>query len=104
MRAMVYHGKEDVRVEQVADPGIEESTDAVVRITHSAICGSDLWFYRGFEEWEPGWRLGHEFIGVVEDVGTDVSTVRKGDRVIAPFAFSDGTCEFCRAGLPTSCL
>ena len=103
MKATVYRGKEDVRVEQVADPSIEERSDAIVRITHSAICGSDLWFYRGYEDWEPGWRLGHEFIGVVEDVGADVVTVKKGDRVIAPFAFSDGTCEFCRAGLPTSC-
>ncbi|MGI9657897.1 MAG: zinc-binding dehydrogenase [Gaiellaceae bacterium] len=103
MKATIYRGKEDVRVEEVADPNIEDGGDAIVRITHSAICGSDLWFYRGYEDWEPGWRLGHEFIGVVEDVGADVATVKKGDRVIAPFAFSDGTCEFCRAGLPTSC-
>ena len=103
MRATVYRGKEDVRVEEVADPRIETDTDAVVRITHAAICGSDLWFYRGFEDWEPGWRLGHEFIGVVEEAGAEVTSVRKGDRVIAPFAFADGTCEFCRGGLPTSC-
>lgn len=103
MRATVYRGKEDVRVENVDDPRIEDASDAIVRITHAAICGSDLWFYRGYEDWEPGWRLGHEFIGVVEDIGADVASVKKGDRVIAPFAFSDGTCEFCRGGLPTSC-
>jgi threonine dehydrogenase-like Zn-dependent dehydrogenase len=103
VRATIYRGEEDVRIEDVDDPRIEASTDAIVRITHGAICGSDLWFYRGYEDWEPGWRLGHEFIGVVEDVGDGVNTVKKGDRVIAPFAFSDGTCEFCRSGLPTSC-
>ena len=103
MKATVYRGKEDVRIEDVDDARIDERSDAVVRITHSAICGSDLWFYRGIEEWEPGWLLGHEFMGVVEDVGADVTSVKKGDRVIAPFAFSDGTCEYCRAGLPTSC-
>ncbi|HVC80709.1 MAG TPA: zinc-dependent alcohol dehydrogenase family protein [Chloroflexota bacterium] len=104
MRAAVFHGAGDIRVEQVPDPRIEEPTDAVVRITHAAICGSDLWPYRGFNPWQAGWRIGHEWLGVVEDVGTAVDTVRRGDWVLAPFSFSDGTCEFCRRGLQSSCV
>jgi threonine dehydrogenase-like Zn-dependent dehydrogenase len=104
MRATVFHAKGDVRVEQVPDPTLHQPTDALVRITHACICGSDLWFYRGIEAWESGWRCGHEWMGVVEAVGDEVRTVKKGDRVIAPFAFSDGTCEFCRKGVFTSCI
>jgi threonine dehydrogenase-like Zn-dependent dehydrogenase len=100
----VFHGKGDIRIEDVPDPGIQQPGDALVRITHAAICGSDLWFYRGIWDWKPGYRTGHEFVGVVEAVGDDVRTVRPGDRVIAPFVFSDGTCEFCQKGLQTSCL
>ena len=103
MRASVFHGKGDVRIEDVTDPRVEQPTDAVVRITHAAVCGSDLWFYRGVWDWKPGYRTGHEFIGVVEAAGAEVHTVKPGDRVIAPFVFSDGTCEFCRKGLQTSC-
>ena len=103
MRATVFHAKGDVRVENVPDPSIQQPTDAIVRVTHACICGSDLWFYRGVSKWEPGWRTGHEFMGIVEDVGTGVRTLKKGDRVIAPFAFSDGECEFCHKGLYTSC-
>lgn len=76
--------------------------DAIVRVTHSAICGSDLWFYRGITEMTPGERTGHEFVGVVEEVGSDVRDFRRGDSVIAPFVMSDGTCEFCHDGLQTS--
>jgi threonine dehydrogenase-like Zn-dependent dehydrogenase len=104
MRASVFHGKGDIRIEQVPDPRIEQPTDALVRITHAAICGSDLWFYRGVWDWKPGYRTGHEFVGVVEAVGADLRTVQQGDRVIVPFVFSDGTCEFCRKGLQTSCI
>jgi threonine dehydrogenase-like Zn-dependent dehydrogenase len=104
MKATVYHGPRDVRVENVPDPVIVEPQDAIVRITRAAICGSDLWFYRGVTELSPGDRTGHEFVGVVQEVGGDVRSVRAGDAVIAPFAWSDGTCEFCRAGLQTSCL
>jgi threonine dehydrogenase-like Zn-dependent dehydrogenase len=104
MRATVYYAPGDVRVENVPDPAIEQSSDAIVRITHACICGSDLWFYRGLEDWQPGWRTGHEWMGIVEEVGSDVRTLKKGDRVLAPFAFSDGSCEFCGKGLPTSCL
>jgi threonine dehydrogenase-like Zn-dependent dehydrogenase len=103
MKATVYHGARDVRLERVGDPVLREPSDAIVRVTHAAICGSDLWFYRGVTQWEPGDRTGHEFIGIVEEVGSDVRTVKPGDFVIAPFVSSDGTCEYCHAGLQTSC-
>lgn len=104
MKATVYHGARDVRLETVPDPILREPTDAIVRVTQAAICGSDLWFYRGVTQWTPGDRTGHEFIGVVEAVGSEVRGVVPGDRVIAPFVSSDGTCEFCHVGLQTSCL
>ena len=104
MRATVFHGARDVRVENVPDPRIEQPTDALVRVTHACICGSDLWFYRGVAAWESGWRTGHEWMGVVEEVGSEVTTLAPGDHVLAPFAYSDGTCEFCRKDVHTSCL
>lgn len=103
MRAAIFHGPRDTRIDTVPDPRIQEPTDAIVRITHTAICGSDLWFYRGQTEYQPGWRTGHEPMGVVEAVGSEVRTVKPGDMVLAPFAISDGTCEFCQKGLHTSC-
>jgi threonine dehydrogenase-like Zn-dependent dehydrogenase len=104
VRATVFHGTKDVRVEEVPDSRIELPTDAIVRITHACICGSDLWFYRGVSAWEPGWRTGHEWMGVVEEVGSEVTSVKPGDHVLAPFAYSDGTCEFCQKDVHTSCL
>lgn len=104
MKATVYYAPGDVRVENVPDPTIQQSTDAIVKITHACICGSDLWFYRGLDNWQPGWRTGHEWMGIVEEVGSEVRNIKKGDRVLAPFAFSDGKCEFCGKGLQTSCL
>ena len=104
MKATVYHGAHDVRLERVPDPAIRNPHDAIVRVTRAAICGSDLWFYRGVTEWTPGERTGHEFVGIVEEVGPEVRSVRAGDAVIAPFVSSDGTCEFCHAGLQTSCI
>lgn len=104
MRAAVYHGPRDIRIEQVPDPAIQQPTDAIVRITHACICGTDLWFYRGIQKYQPGWRTGHELMGIVEEVGSEVRSVRPGDRVLAPFAFSDGSCEFCEKGIHTSCL
>jgi threonine dehydrogenase-like Zn-dependent dehydrogenase len=104
VKATVYHGPGDVRVEQVPDPTLRDPTDAIVRVSHACICGSDLWPYRGQGEWQPGARTGHELMGIVDAVGPEVRTLRKGDRVMAPFAFSDGTCEFCREGLYTSCV
>ena len=104
MRATVFHGPGDVRVEDVADPRIEHPADAVVRVMYACVCGSDLWFYRGIDAgWKPGWRTGHEFMGVVDAVGADVRTVKPGDVVLAPFSYSDDTCEFCRKGVHTSC-
>src|SRR6188768_1517129 len=104
MRATVMYGVHDVRVETVPDAKIIEPTDALVRVTRACICGSDLWPYNSMPTSETGNRMGHEFIGVVESIGTDVRTVRQGDLVVAPFAWSDGTCEFCQQGLQTSCL
>jgi threonine dehydrogenase-like Zn-dependent dehydrogenase len=98
MRATVYHGPRDMRIDQVPDPIIEVPTDVVARITHAGICGSDLWSYRGIDQRAPGDRMGHEWMGIVEEVGAEVRTIKKGDRVISPFLISDGTCEFCRAG------
>jgi threonine dehydrogenase-like Zn-dependent dehydrogenase len=103
MQATVFHATRDVRVETVPDPTILEPTDALVRVVNAAICGSDLWFYRGINAWEPGWRTGHEYTGVVEAVGAAVTSVKPGDFVIAPFSYSDGSCEFCDEGLFTSC-
>lgn len=93
----------DVRVEDVADPTLVHNTDAIVRITRACICGSDLWPYRAMEPEPAGRRMGHEFIGVVEDVGRDVRIIKRGDLVIAPFVISDGICDLCLEGLPTSC-
>ncbi len=105
MRATVMFGAGDVRIENVPDSHIIESTDAVVVVSRACICGSDLWPYRGLEEFpENGRRMGHEAIGVVEAVGPDVRTMKRGDLVIMPFAFSDGSCVFCNQGLQTSCI
>ena len=94
----------DVRVEDVPDAGIQESTDALLRVTRACICGSDLWPYKDLPADAPPRVMGHESIGVVEEVGADVQNLKKGDFVIMPFAFSDGTCEFCEDGLNTSCI
>lgn len=105
MRATVMYGAGDVRIVNVPDATIMEPTDALVVVTRAAICGSDLWPYRGYAEFgEAGNRMGHEFIGVVEAVGAEVRTLKAGDLVAAPFAISDGTCVFCREGLHTSCI
>jgi NADPH:quinone reductase-like Zn-dependent oxidoreductase len=98
------YGAGDVRVETVPDARLAEPTDAVVTVTRSAICGSDLWPYKSMEPSEEGRPMGHEFIGVVEDVGDEVRTLKAGDLVVTPFVWSDGTCVFCREGLHTSCL
>ena len=103
MRATLLYAAGDVRVEDVPDSAIELPTDALVRITASCICGSDLWPYASLKPEDGPARMGHEFIGVVEETGPDVTTVKKGDLVVGPFAISDGTCEFCQEGLQTSC-
>jgi threonine dehydrogenase-like Zn-dependent dehydrogenase len=104
MRATVYYGPRDMRIEQVPDPTISVPTDVVAQITHAGICGSDLWSYRGIDPRKPGERMGHEWMGIVEEVGSEVETIKKGDRVISPFLISDGTCEFCHEGLQSSCV
>jgi threonine dehydrogenase-like Zn-dependent dehydrogenase len=104
MKATVMYAAGDVRVEDVPDAAIFEPTDAVIRVTRACICGSDLWPYASMERSETGQSMGHEAIGVVEDVGSQVTTIKKGDVVVMPFAFSDGTCAFCHEGLPTACV
>jgi hypothetical protein len=104
MRATLMYGAGDVRVETVPDAHLIEATDALVRIRQAAICGSDLWPYKSMEPTESGRRMGHEFIGVVEDVGSDVNTIKAGEVVVSPFLWSDGTCVFCQEGLQSECL
>src|SRR5436309_4944512 len=94
----------DVRVENLPDATVVNPTDALVRITRACICGSDLWPYKELEPTEAGRLMGHEAIGVVEAVGAEVRTVKKGDFVVMPFAYSDGTCAFCHEGMHTSCV
>jgi threonine dehydrogenase-like Zn-dependent dehydrogenase len=103
MRATNMYGAGDVRVEDVPDSVIKEPTDVLVRITASRICGSDLWPYGSMSPDAGPARMGHEFIGIVEDTGSEVATVKKGDLIVSPFAVSDGTCEFRQEGLYTSC-
>jgi threonine dehydrogenase-like Zn-dependent dehydrogenase len=102
MRATIYYGPRDVRVESVPDATIQLPTDVVVRVTHACICGSDLWPYRDGGR-PAGARMGHEFLGIVAAVGSAVRNLKVGDYAIAPFVFSDGECEFCQKGLQTSC-
>src|SRR3954468_6190975 len=104
MRATIMYAAHDVRVETVPDAGLKAPTDALVRVTRACICGSDLWPYNSMNPSPTGNRMGHEFVGLVEDVGAEVRTVKKGDLVVAPFAWSDGTCELCRQKLQTSCI
>ncbi|MFJ7151509.1 zinc-binding dehydrogenase [Streptomyces sp. NPDC100445] len=103
MRATFMYGSGDVRVEEVPDPGIEQPTDAVVRVVRSCVCGSDLHPYHTMEKSDRGAPMGHEFLGVVEELGTEVTGLSRGDLVVAPFAFADNTCALCREGLHTSC-
>src|SRR3954471_1050961 len=104
MRATVMYAAGDVRIEDVPDPAIVEPTDALVRVTRACICGSDLWPYWSMERGETGQSMGHEAVGVVEDVGGEVRAVKRGDFVVMPFAYSDGTCAFCHEGLHTACV
>ena len=104
MRAAIFEGPGNVRIEHVPDPEIVEPGDAVVAVTHAAICGSDLWSYRGYGQRPAGTSVGHEFLGVVQAIGYGVRTMQIGDLVIAPHTWSDGTCDYCLAGLQTSCV
>ncbi len=104
MRATTIHGTRDIRVTEVPDPRIEAPTDAVVRVVAGCICGSDLWPYRGENDITPGDTIGHECVGVVEEVGADVTSFRPGDFVIVPFDHCDNTCAHCRAGAQSGCV
>lgn len=104
MRATVMFGAGDVRIETVPDARLIEPTDALVVVTRAAICGGDLWPYKTMEHSETGLRMGHEAIGVVKAVGADVRSVKAGDVVVMPSAYSDGACVFCHEGLQTSCI
>lgn len=103
MRGVIMYAPGDVRVEDRPDPTIEEPTDAIIRVTATCICGSDLWPYRGLEPVDHA-PMGHEYVGVVEEVGSDVKTVDVGDYVVGSFVASDNTCEICQAGYQSRCI
>jgi threonine dehydrogenase-like Zn-dependent dehydrogenase len=104
MRATVIYGERDIRLEEVPDPTLSTGGDAIVRVVAACVCGSDLWSYRGISPTTHPHRIGHEFVGVVEEIGPEVSTIAVGDFVIAPFYDCDSTCINCRNGVSTSCL
>jgi threonine dehydrogenase-like Zn-dependent dehydrogenase len=104
MRAIIMYRAGDVRIENVPDARLIEPTDALITITRACICGSDLWPYKELTPSETGRRMGHEAIGVIQGVGREVRRLKVGDLVVMPFAYSDGTCDFCHDGLPTSCV
>jgi S-(hydroxymethyl)glutathione dehydrogenase / alcohol dehydrogenase len=103
MKAAVFHKPKDVSVDTVDDPEIKDSTDVILKVTSTAICGSDLHIYNGFVPQPRDMILGHEFMGIVEDVGKDVKKLKKGDRVVVPFPIACGDCHFCNMSLPTHC-
>jgi threonine dehydrogenase-like Zn-dependent dehydrogenase len=104
MRGAVLHAPGDIRVEQRPDPRIEKPTDAVIRLSATCVCGSDLWPYRGIEKVDGPAPMGHEYVGIVEEVGSDVRNVRPGQFVIGSFFASDNTCEICQAGYQSRCV
>lgn len=104
MRATTIHAARDIRVEEVPDPVLKKPTDAIVKVTAGCICGSDLWPYRGENPIRPGSTIGHECIGVVEEVGSEVRDFRPGDFVVVPFCHCDNTCVHCRAGAQSACV
>src|SRR5688572_26165707 len=103
MKAAVFHKVGDIRVEQVDDPALEYEHDAIVRVTSTAICGSDLHIYNGFFPQIKDLVMGHEFMGIVEETGRQVKNIKRGDRVIVPFPIACGHCFFCGQGLSTHC-
>lgn len=104
MRGAVLQSPGDVRVDEIADPQITAGTDAIIRVTATCVCGSDLWPYRGVEPVEGPMPMGHEYVGVVEQVGSEVSSVAPGQYVVGSFVASCGSCEICRSGYPSSCV
>src|ERR1044071_9257335 len=103
MRGAILHGTHDVRFEERAEPAIVESTDAIISLPFTCICGSDLWPYRCISRVEKPVPMGHEYCGFVEEVGSAVTSIRRGQFVIGSFFASDHTCPNCRAGYPASC-
>src|SRR5262245_5123246 len=103
MQGAVLHGARDIRFEERAEPTIVEPSDAVITLAASCICGSDLWPYRGISQVTQPSPMGHEYCGIVEDVGRQVSSIKRGQFVIGSFVASDNTCPHCRAGFQTSC-
>ncbi|MBC7559060.1 MAG: zinc-dependent alcohol dehydrogenase family protein [Dermatophilaceae bacterium] len=103
MKATTIYAPRDVRLEDQPDPAIQKSTDAIVKVVAACVCGSDLWYYRGDSPVEVPMRIGHEFVGIVQEVGSDVRSLRRGDFVIAPFMYSDNTCPHCRVGIQSAC-
>jgi S-(hydroxymethyl)glutathione dehydrogenase / alcohol dehydrogenase len=103
MKAVVFHKPKDVKVESVEDPKIEDARDAIIKVTSTAICGSDLHIYNGLIPQPRHMILGHEFMGIVEDLGAGVTNLKRGDRVVVPFPISCGSCYFCNLQLPTHC-
>ncbi|HEV7172098.1 zinc-dependent alcohol dehydrogenase family protein [Pedococcus sp.] len=103
MKATMLNAPRDIRLEDVPDPRIVQPTDAIVRVTAACVCGSDLWPYRGINEVTKPTRIGHEFVGIVEEVGAGVRSVRAGDFVVAPFMYSDNTCPHCQVGIQSRC-
>jgi len=97
------YGAGDVRIEDVPDPAIHAPADAIVRVVRAAICGSDLHPYRSMPATDQGRPMGHEFLGIVEDTGAEVTGLKRGDLVLSPFTYADNTCFWCRRGLQTSC-
>jgi len=104
MKAGIFYGPHDIRVEEVEDPKIKLPTDAILRVTHTCICGSDLWWYRGVTERKASGQIGHEFMGEVIKVGDEVKNIKIGDLVIGPFFWCDGTCPECKKGMSSACL
>jgi threonine dehydrogenase-like Zn-dependent dehydrogenase len=104
MRATTIHAPGDIRVEEVPDPELRRPTDAIVRVVRGCVCGSDLWPYRGENDIRPGATIGHECIGVVEEVGAEVTSIRRGDFVVVPFDHCDNTCAHCTAGAHSACV
>jgi threonine dehydrogenase-like Zn-dependent dehydrogenase len=104
MRGVVIYGPGDVRVEERADPKIIDPTDAVLRLSATCVCGSDLWDWRGIDPVDEPYPIGHEYVGIVEEVGSEVKTIKPGQFVIGSFSASDNTCQICQAGYQTSCV
>src|SRR3954447_2266424 len=104
MRGAILYAPGDIRVEQREDPRIEKPTDALIRLTATCVCGSDLWPYRGIQKVDGPAPMGHEYVGIVEEIGSDVRTIKPGQFVVGSFFASDNTCEICQAGYQSRCV